>query len=188
MKCPILIFVATLFAGAYTQQLVKCPEMSVMTDFNIEKYMGVWYENQKYPFAFEVLGRCISAKYGMNADGTVSISNKAFNIIFQKWDEIIGTGTVVDSGKLKVKFTTGIIKTAADYWILGTDYTNYAVVYSCSENFKFIKGQKVWILTREIHPSKEVVENALRVLDKHDLTRDLLQKSYQTNCPRRTLF
>ena len=35
-----------------------------------------------------------------------------------------------------------------DYWVLGTDYTTYTVVYSCSQ-VGFLKLELGWVLTRE---------------------------------------
>lgn len=42
------------------------------------QYLGRWYENQKYPFIFELGGKCIYAEYGLMENGDLSVYN--FNI------------------------------------------------------------------------------------------------------------
>ena len=54
----------------------KCPAVKVKTDFDATKYIGKWYEIQKYPFIFTLGGKCTTAQYGANADGTLSVLNK----------------------------------------------------------------------------------------------------------------
>lgn len=46
--------------------------------------MGLWYEAEKYPFIFEIGGKCITATYGPAEDGNVTVTNYQFN---QMWDE-----------------------------------------------------------------------------------------------------
>jgi len=46
---------------------------------------------------------------------------------------------------------------AGDYWLLDTDYTGYAIVYTCSDVLGLFKSEFAWLLTREKNPSEEVV-------------------------------
>ena len=61
-----------------------------------------------------------------------------------------------DPGKLKVKFPVSPVP--GDYFILDTDYDNYSCVYSCNEYIGKVQIY-VWILSRSIHPSDEMVKN-----------------------------
>ena len=55
--------------------------------------------------------------------------------------------------KLEVRFPMNVpiinysFSTAGDYNVWDTDYTNYALVYSCSQ-YLFIKSEAAWILAR----------------------------------------
>lgn len=39
------------------------------------QYLGKWYEQEKYPQIFQVGGRCTTAEYSLNDDGTVHVLN-----------------------------------------------------------------------------------------------------------------
>ncbi len=45
--------------------------------FFFHKYMGRWFEIQKYPFLPEYFQKCVYADLNLNSDGTITIVNKA---------------------------------------------------------------------------------------------------------------
>ena len=54
---------------------------------------------------------------------------------------------------------------AGDYRILDTDYSNYAVIYSCTDLLGVAKTEYVWILSRGIELSDDLLnqaQNAIR--------------------------
>ncbi|CAG9837904.1 unnamed protein product [Diabrotica balteata] len=69
----------------------------------------------------------------------------------------------------------------APYWILGTDYENYSVGYSCGK----ISGsyeENLWVQTRISNPSPDVINAALNVVKSNNLNTDLLITIDQKNC------
>lgn len=70
----------------------------------------------------------------------------------------------------------------APYWVLGTDYENYSVVWACNNIDESSSTRIVYILTRAREPSDEVVEAAYDVLKKNDVSTKYLRKSIQTGC------
>ncbi len=89
------------------------------------------------------------------------------------------------------------------YWILDTDYTNYSVVWSCSENAgvnarkfenyfdvscsinvsSFYNAEVTWILTREIKPDPSIVRTAMEVLSRNGLGRtSMVTTNHRSNC------
>lgn len=54
----------------------SCPQVNVISDFEADRYLGTWYEVKKYPFIFTIGGKCITAEYEKNPNGTVSVTNK----------------------------------------------------------------------------------------------------------------
>lgn len=99
------------------------------------QYLGTWWEYEKYPFIFEVGGKCIRAEYGKAADGDVTVRNE--QLFFNSKRSVKGTAKVVGDGKLTVTFDLGLISPSSPYWVLSTDYQNYAVVYSCNSKSLF---------------------------------------------------
>lgn len=59
--------------------LGRCPEFEPMANFNREKFLGAWYEFERYFTATEVLSKCISAIYERRADGNLYINNHYTN-------------------------------------------------------------------------------------------------------------
>ena len=111
----------------------ECPsDIQVVSDFNVAEYLGTWYEYAKYPAIFEGNGKCIVAEYSLNDDGTVKVVNTQVDPVTGEKSGIVGTATVVNDGKLSVQFPGAPTPMGSNYWVLDTDYTEYSVVYSCS--------------------------------------------------------
>ncbi|XP_055612705.1 apolipoprotein D-like, partial [Uranotaenia lowii] len=149
--------------------LGKCPEVAVQPDFNADSYLGLWYEQEKYPFIFEFGGRCVTAEYGKNSDGTVSVFNRQQNVFTLAENTIRGSARIVEPAKLAVKFSIPF-EVESPYWVLGTDYKSFAVVYSCNEIGGLFNTKVVWILTRDRTPPVDVMNQAYTVLDTAKLT------------------
>ncbi|KAF1917637.1 Calycin-like protein [Ampelomyces quisqualis] len=63
--------------------------------FDLEAYLGTWYQVAGTPFGPTAGARCITANYALNGNGTVQVVNTATqgNLSI----EIVGTATPVDS-------------------------------------------------------------------------------------------
>jgi hypothetical protein len=53
----------------------KCPKVKVVNHFNLQRYLGTWYEVRTYSVPWRANGRCTTAEYGLYPNGTVSILN-----------------------------------------------------------------------------------------------------------------
>ncbi|XP_067626144.1 apolipoprotein D-like [Eurosta solidaginis] len=70
----ILLTSSSLIAG----QVVRtgnCPTVTTLQDFDLTKYLGVWNEFGKYPFAFESGTHCVTAEYGALGNNQISVVN-----------------------------------------------------------------------------------------------------------------
>lgn len=58
-----------------------CPDnINVVEDFQVDKYLGKWFEYAKYPVYFEAGGKCISAEYSLeDKEGVVKVKNALIN-------------------------------------------------------------------------------------------------------------
>ncbi|XP_018785127.1 PREDICTED: apolipoprotein D-like, partial [Bactrocera latifrons] len=103
--------------------------------------------------------------------------------IFNVKSSISGVAKIVGPGKLSVRFNgVAALAGSADYWVLGTDYDNYAAVYSC-KNLKIAHTETVWILTRERDPSEDIVRDAQDVLVSQGVSLDPMIVTDQSGCP-----
>ncbi|KAL4713876.1 hypothetical protein ACJJTC_015530 [Scirpophaga incertulas] len=85
--------------------------------------------------------------------------------------------------KLEVHFPSVPGNFGAPYWVVETDYTSYALVWSCND-FSLFHTSTSWILTRARNPHSTVIENAYAAANKNHITRELYMKTDQKNCPK----
>ncbi|XP_033226089.1 apolipoprotein D-like [Belonocnema kinseyi] len=174
------------YTGALAQviDIGHCPKVTVVDDFDVTKYEGLWYEIKKYYAIFEKDGQCITANYTLNADGTLKVVNSQISSQNGQSSSAQGTAKFVGSkteGKLSVVFQSTIIQIPGPYWILYTDYDTLAVVYSCVDAF-FSHATNVWILARAPKLSDEDLATAYTALEDNNLSKGPLQDTVQTNC------
>ena len=78
-----------------------------VTGFELDRYLGTWYEIARLDHRFERGLTHITAEYSMRSDGGVQVINRGFSVDVAEWDEAIGkayfTGDA-NVGQLKVSF------------------------------------------------------------------------------------
>jgi apolipoprotein D and lipocalin family protein len=81
--------------------------VTVVTDFEIDRYLGTWYEIARLDHSFERGLSGVTADYSLRDDGGVRVVNRGYNEKSGEWDEAIGKAYFVgasDVGQLKVSF------------------------------------------------------------------------------------
>jgi apolipoprotein D and lipocalin family protein len=81
MMWQFLLISLVCFVSVQSQipSLGRCPEFEPMTGFSRERFLGNWYEFERYFTATEVLSKCIYANYEVRADGNIYINNHYVN-------------------------------------------------------------------------------------------------------------
>lgn len=120
----------------------KTSHNRTVTELDIHKYMGMWYEIARYDNVFQRGLIDVTARYSLLPDNTIKVINRGVNTR-GKVKTIIGTAfqpTSLRPGHLRVSFFFWF---ASDYNIimLAPDYS-YSVV---SGN----NGKMLWILARK---------------------------------------
>ena len=99
-----LLFFVSMFISA----CVNIPEnVSPVPGFNIDRYLGTWFEIARLDHPFERGLERVSAEYSLRDDGGIKVVNKGFDPQKNRWKEAIGKAYFVgDSnlGSLKVSF------------------------------------------------------------------------------------
>jgi apolipoprotein D and lipocalin family protein len=120
-----------------------------VSPFELDRYLGVWYEIARLDMKFEKDLNNVTATYSMNENGTVKVNNQGYNYVINEWKQAIGKAKFAENtneAKLKVSFF-GPFYAAYNVIALDKDY-KYALV--CGPNLKYL-----WILSRE----KTIPEN-----------------------------
>lgn len=134
-------------------------EIKVVNNFELNKYLGRWYEIARLPASFEKNLKNVTATYSLKSNGTVKVENKGID---EKTNKIkIATGRAkiaeaVSVGYLRVSFFWPFY---GDYKIIKLDENyRYAAVYSSKKY--------AWILSREKTIEKEILDQYIKALEE----------------------
>ncbi len=124
---------------------VNIPEnVSPVTGFDIDRYLGTWYEIARLDHSFERGLERVTAEYSYRDDGGIKVVNRGFDPAKNRWKETIGKAYFVgDSnlGRLKVSFWGPFY---GAYNIIDLDKKNYSYSLVCGP-----KKSYLWILARD---------------------------------------
>ena len=125
---------------------VRVPEgVETVQDFELERYLGTWYEIGRLDHRFERGLSRVTANYALNDDGTVRVTNRGYRDADGEWEEAEGRAKFVgarDVGELKVSFF-GPFYGSYNIMHLDRGVENYRVSLVAGPN----KGN-LWLLAR----------------------------------------
>uniref|UniRef100_UPI00405667F7 lipocalin family protein n=1 Tax=Candidatus Electronema sp. TaxID=2698783 RepID=UPI00405667F7 len=122
--------------------------VSPVSGFEIDRYLGKWHEIARLDHSFERGMERVTAEYTLREDGGVAVRNRGFLAAKQEWKEAEGKAFFVGEpnvGYLKVSF-------------FGPFYGSYVIFELDKENYQyaFVSGPDhsyLWLLSR--HPVVE---------------------------------
>jgi apolipoprotein D and lipocalin family protein len=115
-----------------------------VTGFELERYLGKWYEIARLDHSFEKNMTNVSAYYALRDDGGISVVNQGFHEKKEQWKTVEGRAYLLgarDVGSLKVSF-------------FGPFYGGYHIICLDKNEYSYamVTGPKrsyLWILARE---------------------------------------
>ncbi|WP_318502299.1 lipocalin family protein [Photobacterium leiognathi] len=152
-----LIFLTVLMTVLNGCTTGKPETITPVSSFELNKYLGTWYEIARLDHSFERNLDKVSATYSMNADGSVKVINKGFNTQKQQWKEAIGKAKFVktqDVGYLKVSFF-GPFYGSYIIFYLEPDYSTALI---SSYNYEYL-----WLLSRQKQLTTEQLQKYLTI-------------------------
>lgn len=136
-------------------------DVKVVNNFELNRYLGTWYEVARLDHSFESGLEQVTANYSTRTDGGVKVINRGFNPKKQKWQESEGkayfTGPT-SRAALKVSFF-GPFYGGYNIIELDKDY-QYALV--CGPNKSYL-----WILSRTPTLSDDVKHKLLDTAEQY---------------------
>jgi len=111
-------------------------------DFDLQRYLGRWYEIARLDHSFERGLERVTADYSLREDGGISVTNRGWSPDGSEWREALGRAYFAGSDKLaylKVSFF-GPFYGSYVVFELGEDY-DYAFVAGNSTDY-------LWLLAR----------------------------------------
>jgi apolipoprotein D and lipocalin family protein len=153
MKKILIVFIL-LLAGC-----VNVPDnIKPVDNFNIERYLGKWYEIARLDHSFERGLTSVSAEYSPRPDGGIMVINRGYSQKENKWKEVKGKGYFVDRkdrGFLKVSFFGPFY---GSYVVFDLDKDNYSYALVCGPDKSYL-----WILARSSKMNDDLKK---RLIDK----------------------
>ena len=161
-----LLTLATVFTGC-----TGVPKnVQHVSDFELDRYLGTWFEVARLDHSFERGLSKVSATYSMREDGGVAVLNKGYSVEENSWNEAKGKAYFVEDSK------TGHLKVS----FFGPFYASYviAVLDQPDYQYAFITGPDtdyLWLLSRTPEVSKETRAKFLEFAEeKGFVTQDLI--------------
>ena len=163
----VLIVGGLALHGLSAQQI---PDVQVVPDLDVERYMGLWFAIASIPTSFE--RQCVqgtTAEYALLENGRIQVTNTCYD---EEGEVDVARGNAwlpdpAEPSKLKVSFVRflGLWWFGAPYWVidLADDYS-YAVVGHPTREFG-------WILSRTPVLSSETLEGIFSRLEQQGYER-----------------
>lgn len=149
MKTVLLALICLALAGC----LGMPDKVTPVTGFELNRYLGKWYEIARLDHSFERGLDKVTADYALRDDGGVSVLNRGYSVEDKEWTHAEGKAYFVnadDEGYLKVSF-------------FGPFYGSYVIFELDQENYQyaFISGPDesyLWLLARTPTVPQDVIK------------------------------
>jgi len=154
----ILLFLVSLILTACTGM----PDnITPVKKFELDRYLGKWYEIARLDHSFERGLEKVTAEYILREDGGVSVINRGYSPKKDEWNEAEGKAYFVNDdneGYLKVSF-------------FGPFYGSYVIFELDEENYQyaFISGPNtsyLWLLSRTPTLPQEIIDRFIQKTKK----------------------
>lgn len=152
---PFLIFELVILLTACT----GIPEnLLPVTEFDVNRYLGTWYEIARLDHSFERGLQKVTAVYSLREDGGIRVINQGFNTDNKQWERVEGKAYFIESddvGRLKVSFFGPFY---GAYNIIELDKQDYRYALVCGPNKSYL-----WILAREPILDQSTIDHLLAI-------------------------
>lgn len=140
-----------------------------VSDFELNRYLGKWYEIARLDHSFERGLTQVTAEYSLKPDGGVKVINRGYSAAKQEWREAEGKAYFVNGDNeayLKVSFFGPFY---GAYVVFGLDQQDY--------QYAFISGPDtdyLWLLARTPTVSPEVIQQFIKMAKAKGFDTDSL--------------
>jgi len=122
-------------------------------EFELDRYLGKWYEIARLDHSFERGLQKVTAEYSLRDDGGVKVVNRGYSVTEQKWKEAEGKAYFVrgkNEGYLKVSFFGPFY---GSYIVFGLDKDEYRYAFVCGSSTSYL-----WLLARKPTISSDLLD------------------------------
>jgi apolipoprotein D and lipocalin family protein len=153
MKLTLLNMVVLFYAFLASGCTGLPDNVTPVSGFNVDRYLGMWYEIARLDHSFERGLEKITAHYSLREDGGLRVVNRGYSEAREQWREAEGKAYFIDSphtGRLKVSFFGPFY---GSYNIIELDRAGYQYALVCGPDTSYL-----WILARQPDLDMTIVE------------------------------
>lgn len=151
-------YLATLCAFLSLSACTGIPDgIHPVGEFDLNRYLGKWYEIARLDHSFEKGLERVSAEYSLRGDGGVKVVNRGYSTEDKTWKEVEGKAYFVrgaNEGYLKVSFFGPFY---GSYVIFGLDKKTYSYAFVTGYDKSYL-----WLLSRTPTVDDSLVEKFTR--------------------------
>ena len=149
MKKVVVAIASILLSGC----LGHPDNVTPVAGFELDKYLGKWYEIARLDHSFERGLEKVTAEYTMRTDGGVRVLNRGYSVTKSQWKEAEGKAYFVGDPK------TGMLKVS----FFGPFYGAYNVIALDQKDYQWslVAGPDtdyLWILSRKPQLEEEIFD------------------------------
>lgn len=147
------LFFALLFNGCVALPSGIYP----VQKFDLNRYLGNWYEIARLDHSFERGLNNVSAEYSLRQDGGVKVLNRGYDPLKKVWKQAEGRAYFLSdptTGSLKVSFFWPFY---GGYNIIDLDRDTYAHALVCGPDRSYL-----WILSRATSLDRKIIDELVR--------------------------
>ena len=149
---------AVILLSLFMSGCVGLPKgITPVTGFELDRYLGKWYEIARLDHSFERGLDRVTAEYSLRDDGGVRVINRGFSTEKNTWKEAEGKAYFVrdgDEGYLKVSFFGPFY---GSYAVFELDKENYQYAFVSSNDTSYL-----WLLARAPDVSKALLDRFVK--------------------------
>ena len=152
----IKITITFLFAFLLSGCLGMPEKVEPVSNFELNRYLGAWYEIARLDHSFERGLEQVSAEYALRESGGIKVLNKGYSPETQQWKQAEGKAFFVDKdneGYLKVSFFGPFY---GSYVIFELDQLNYQYAFVSGPDLSYL-----WLLSRTPEINQDLIDKFL---------------------------
>lgn len=181
MKNKIIIAGAALSLAAVALLSSSCASIpkhaTAVTHFDVNRYLGSWYEIARFDYLFEKNLDNVAAQYSLNDNGTIKVLNSGYNFKSKKWKSARGIAKFKKDksiAEIKVSFFRPFY---SGYNVIAID-KDYQYALVAGRNLSYL-----WILSRAQTIPENIKKEYLALAEKigYDTTKLIWVKHDQSN-------
>ena len=148
-------FLTAIMLGFSLSACVNVPSgIEPVQKFELERYLGKWYEVARLDHSFERGLQRVTAEYSMRDDGGVRVINRGWSTEDGQWEQAEGKAYFVegpDQGFLKVSFFGPFY---GSYIVFELDHENYQYAFVAGPDTSYL-----WLLSRTPAVSEDLIRH-----------------------------